>query len=126
MRGGHRALGSFPLLSRPAQLQPETPALGLSKKGNLSFSDSPPVRELKWEPLGSYFPPQGERAISLYRFLPERSSRERKKKKTTFSILLNVSINVVAALLSQDLSGNGLTGWSLKLALVEDLGGEEK
>ena len=93
----------------------------------MSFSDSPPVRELKWEPLGSYFPPQGERAISLHRFLPERSSRERKKKKKkTFSTLLNVSINVFAALLSQDLSGNGLTGWSLKLALVEDLGGEEE
>lgn len=48
----------------------------------------------------------------------EELQGEKEKNKTPFSTLLNVSINVFAALLSQDLSGSSLTGWSLKLALV--------
>lgn len=60
--------------------------------------------------LGSYFPPQEESAISLRSLLPERRSKEgkKKKKKTTFCTLLNVSINVFVALLSQDLSASSL------------------
>ena len=50
-------------------------------------------------------------------FLRGTPGRER-KKQNTFQHSAECFYYVFAALLSQDLSGSSLTGWSLKLALV--------